>query len=40
MKNNKYKLSYMLKNGINPVSGFKPDIIKEDYESNNNTKNQ
>lgn len=24
------KLKYMLKNGINPISGFKPDIIKEE----------
>ena len=27
------KLKYYLKNNINPISGFKPDIIKEDKEN-------
>lgn len=39
MKNKKMTLSYMLKNGINPISGFKPDIIKEDYDNKNNKNN-
>jgi len=39
MNNKKLTLKYIIKNNINPITGWKADKVKEDYNEDNNTNN-